>query len=95
MPKKTIPESDPQTGTGPRRRHHGGRAERLAREIPLRSEPLAYNLNITTENEGEAANVAAVKATFDELMRTPTLEQGAVMPDACPAGPMGTIPVGA
>ena len=28
------------------------------------------------------------------LMRTPTLRGGAVMPDACPAGPPGTIPVG-
>ena len=27
-------------------------------------------------------------------MRTPTLVDGAVMPDACPAGPKGTIPVG-
>lgn len=68
--------------------------ERRAREMPLRGMPGAYNLNITVENEGEDANVAAVKATFDELMRTPTLEQGAVMPDACPAGPLGTIPVG-
>lgn len=69
-------------------------AERRAREIPLRATPGTYNLNITVENEGEEANVAAVKKTFDELMRTPTLEQGAVMPDACPAGPTGTIPVG-
>ena len=35
-----------------------------------------------------------MKATFNELMRTPTLEAGAVMPDACPSGHMGTIPVG-
>lgn len=69
-------------------------AERRAREKPLRAEPAPYRFNITVENEGEAANVAAVRATFDELMRTPTLVAGAVMPDACPAGPMGTIPVG-
>ncbi len=69
-------------------------AERRAREVPLREAPLPYNRNITVDNEGEEANVAAVTATFDELMRTPTLEQGAVMPDACPAGPLGTIPVG-
>ena len=29
-----------------------------------------------------------------ELMRTPKIIAGAVMPDACPAGPKGTIPVG-
>jgi RNA-splicing ligase RtcB len=69
-------------------------AERLAREIPLREKPIEYQVNITSENEGEAQNVTAVIETFDELMRTPTLEAGAVMPDACPAGPLGTIPVG-
>jgi len=69
-------------------------AERLAREIPLRETPAEYRMNITVENEGEETNVAAVKETFDALMRTPTLETGAVMPDACPAGPLGTIPVG-
>lgn len=71
-------------------------AERLAREIPLRESPLAYQVNLTDEDgtEAERANVQAVKTTFDALMRTPTLEAGAIMPDACPAGPVGTIPVG-
>jgi RNA-splicing ligase RtcB len=31
---------------------------------------------------------------MNTLMKTPTLVDGAVMPDACPAGPEGTIPVG-
>src|SRR3546814_1193720 len=31
---------------------------------------------------------------MEELMRTPVVTAGAVMPDACPAGPLGTIPVG-
>lgn len=69
-------------------------AERRAREIPLRDTPAPYQVNITADNEAEAENFAAVRATFDELMRTPTLEAGAIMPDACPAGPLGTIPVG-
>ncbi|WP_204288294.1 hypothetical protein, partial [Proteus mirabilis] len=30
----------------------------------------------------------------DLLMRTPVIRAGAIMPDACPAGPVGTIPVG-
>ena len=68
--------------------------ERRAREIPLRDSPLPYRVNITVENEGEGENVAAVRVGFTELMRTPTLEKGAIMPDACPAGPVGTIPVG-
>ncbi|TMM56621.1 RtcB family protein [Maribacter algarum] len=39
-------------------------------------------------------NVNSVLESMDILMRTPTLVDGAVMPDACPAGPKGTIPVG-
>ena len=31
---------------------------------------------------------------MQQLMRVPTVVAGAVMPDACPAGPVGTIPVG-
>lgn len=42
----------------------------------------------------EMDNLAKVRETMVELMRTPTIEAGAVMPDACPAGPVGTIPVG-
>ncbi len=56
--------------------------------------PVAYHRNIEAETEDEVANVAAVTASMDRLMRTPTLVDGAVMPDACPAGPEGTIPVG-
>ena len=56
--------------------------------------PVSYTINIEAENELEAENVAKVKATMDEVMRTPTVVGGAVMPDACPAGPVGTIPVG-
>ena len=50
--------------------------------------------NISPEGPDEEANVAKVRATMTALMRTPTLEAGAIMPDACPAGPEGTIPVG-
>lgn len=69
-------------------------AERRAREIPLRETPGPFHINLTAETEEEQANRDAVEATFAELMRTPVLERGVVMPDACPAGPMGTIPVG-
>ncbi len=51
-------------------------------------------INIVSENDLEAENVAAVRSTMAHLMRTPTVRAGAVMPDACPAGPKGTIPVG-
>ncbi|MEM1346260.1 MAG: RtcB family protein [Pseudomonadota bacterium] len=62
---------------------------------PLRPKgSLAFHANIEAEGEDEIANLASVSATMTELMRTPTIEAGAIMPDACPAGPVGTIPVG-
>ena len=69
-------------------------AERLARQVPARTRPLPFRVNLTAETEAERENLAAVTATFEKLMLTPVIEQGVVMPDACPAGPLGTIPVG-
>ncbi len=60
----------------------------------LHSETIPYSVNIKAENELEEGNVNSVLESMDILMRTPTLVDGAVMPDACPAGPKGTIPVG-
>ena len=67
---------------------------RLPEPTRLFEVPVAYQLNIAAENELEVDNVAKVKETMDAVMRTPTVIGGAVMPDACPAGPVGTIPVG-
>lgn len=53
-----------------------------------------FHLNIEAETPEEAANVESVVLSMTELMRTPVVRAGAVMPDACPAGPIGTIPVG-
>jgi tRNA-splicing ligase RtcB len=61
---------------------------------PLFDVPVFYNLNISASNELEEENIAKVKETMDAVMRTPTVVGGSVMPDACPAGPVGTIPVG-
>ena len=55
---------------------------------------IEYSKNIRAENEDERLNVESVFATMDELMKTPTLIGGAVMPDACPTGEIGDIPVG-
>lgn len=55
---------------------------------------VGFHENIEAETSVEQANVDAVRATMRELMRTPVLKAGAIMPDACPAGPIGTIPVG-
>ncbi|WP_245586665.1 RtcB family protein [Pleomorphomonas oryzae] len=55
---------------------------------------LPFFKNIEADSVDEEANIAAVEYTMTALMRTPVIKAGAVMPDACPAGPPGTIPVG-
>ncbi len=60
----------------------------------LFDQPVPYSLNISAETELERENIQKVKETMDQVMRTPTVIGGAVMPDACPAGPIGTIPIG-
>lgn len=62
--------------------------------IPAFENPLDFKINIRAENELETENVNSVLATMNELMKTPTVVNGAVMPDACPTGSAGTIPVG-
>ena len=55
---------------------------------------LSFHENIDVDHPDEEQNLSQVRQTMTALMRTPTIEAGAVMPDACPAGPVGTIPVG-
>ncbi|MFL1896693.1 RtcB family protein [Aquimarina sp. 2-A2] len=55
---------------------------------------LSYYKNIRAESEDEVSNVQQVFETMEELMKTPTITKGAVMPDACPTGENGQIPVG-
>lgn len=62
--------------------------------INLHEAPKNFAINIEAENELEESNVNTVVASMETLMRTPTLVKGAIMPDACPTGPVGTIPVG-
>jgi tRNA-splicing ligase RtcB (3'-phosphate/5'-hydroxy nucleic acid ligase) len=63
--------------------------------IPLqKASDVALHMNIDIENDDERDNVEKVKDTMRVLLRTPVIKAGAVMPDACPAGPVGTIPVG-
>lgn len=68
-------------------------ANKPAPKLPLQDAP-DYALHLEADCEAEEDNVAKVKAAMDELMRTPTIRAGAVMPDACPSGPGPTIPVG-
>ncbi|MBQ0152896.1 MAG: RtcB family protein [Chryseobacterium sp.] len=62
--------------------------------IALHNEPIDFIINIKAENEYEEDNVEKVIDTMKVLMKTPTLTAGAIMPDACPTGPSGHIPVG-
>ena len=64
--------------------------------VPLRARgALPFHTNIVAELEGDAANIAAVSAHMEELMRLPSARAGAIMPDACPSDAKpGTIPVG-
>ena len=62
--------------------------------IGLNKIAVPFSVNIRAENEMEETNVNSVIETMDALMKTPTLVDGAIMPDACPTGPTGTIPVG-
>ncbi|ODN70870.1 RtcB family protein [Methylobrevis pamukkalensis] len=63
--------------------------------VPLRGAgERAFFVNIEAETPEEITNIESVASSMRELMRTPVLRAGAIMPDACPAGPPGTIPVG-
>ncbi len=55
--------------------------------------PVNYHRNIVAETEDEVENLKSVFAAMDEVMKTPTVLDGAVMPDACPTG-FAQIPVG-
>lgn len=67
---------------------------KLPDPIELHEKPIDFAINIKAENALEEDNVKTVINSMQTLMRTPTLVDGAIMPDACPAGPDGTIPVG-
>jgi len=69
----------------------------IPKEIPmlnLKEEPVHFHENIIADNEVEQENLNSVRASMNLLMKTPTVVSGVIMPDACPAGPLGTIPVG-
>jgi len=67
---------------------------KLPEPMGLLENPIEFIQNIDAENELEEKNKNDVVATMQVLMKTPTLIKGAIMPDACPTGSIGTIPVG-
>src|SRR6476661_821245 len=62
--------------------------------LPLLAQPVPFHENIRAQSAVEQDNIDYVRQSMQLLMRTPTVVAGAIMPDACPAGPLGTIPVG-
>ena len=67
---------------------------RLPPEIDLHEMHAPLTINIKAENELETTNVESVIKSMEVLLKTPTLVAGIIMPDACPTGPAGIIPVG-
>lgn len=57
-------------------------------------EPFYCALDEDPDDETKCANATRVGETMADVMRTPYVGPGVVMPDACPAGPRGNIPVG-
>lgn len=55
---------------------------------------LSFHKNIKAETQEEHLNIQQVVDTMEVLMKTPTLVNGVIMPDACPTGETGQIPVG-
>ena len=66
----------------------------IPQNIPLKSNGTFQVYIDDGLNEFEKTNVEAVKATMQEVVKTPTVVDAMIMPDSCPAGPIGTIPVG-
>lgn len=66
-----------------------------SKQLKFRSEGILYFENCIPEGDVEKNNIASVKRHMNELVKVPTIESAAYMPDACPAGSAtGTIPVG-
>lgn len=61
--------------------------------IPLHESPVPYKVYADATNEDEAANLMAATNAMDNIMVTPTIIGGALMPDTCPVGG-NNIPVG-
>jgi tRNA-splicing ligase RtcB (3'-phosphate/5'-hydroxy nucleic acid ligase) len=67
---------------------------KLPEPIALHAKTIPFHQNIKADSELEEKNVTDVMQSMQTLMRTPTVVNGAIMPDACPTGSEGAIPVG-
>ncbi len=64
-------------------------------KLKRRDEPVSFGEAIEATCEEDEGNIANVRRCMNQLLRTPLIEAGAVMPDSCPAGAgEAVIPVG-
>lgn len=64
-------------------------------KMKMRGEPLPFSRAIAPQTEDEIGNLKAVERSMAELMRSPVVTAGTVLPDTCPAGSgEAVIPVG-
>jgi len=61
----------------------------------MREHPAPCTEAIRVETKEEKSNLSKVRDRMGELLRTPVIQRGAVMPDACPTSPeKASMPVG-
>ncbi|MGJ8633381.1 MAG: RtcB family protein, partial [Luteolibacter sp.] len=66
------------------------------KKLQRRDEPIPFAEAISPANAEEEANVEKVRKQMYQLLRTPILNAGVILPDACPVSPQeAVIPVGA
>ena len=65
-------------------------------KLQRRKEPVAFSEAISASNELERDNIEKVRRQMNQLLRTPVIASGVILPDACPVSPAeAVIPVGA
>lgn len=64
-------------------------------KMAMREKAVKFTEAIAPQGKEEKLNVAKVRRQMGELLKSPIIQRGAVMPDACPAGSASAvIPVG-
>lgn len=62
-------------------------------KVDVLENPVPYSIYLDANNKDERENLDSVIKAMDKIMVTPTIVNGAIMPDACPVGD-NNIPVG-
>ena len=93
---KVIKEANEKGLFGDQLKEYASEIFRVPEYTELSYKDLASPLNIylDSKEEYEVLNLESVLQSMQVLLKHPFVLAGEVMPDACPAGPVGTIPVG-